>query len=256
MRLARLRKPLLRLFLLILTPILVIVAWNFGTANFGPVVEGQFYRSAQMRASGLARTVRDYRIKTVVNLRGHHPEQPWYRDERAATLAGGATQVDMAISSCEWMSRTQLRALIDVIANSERPMLVHCWRGAERTGLASALAILLREGSTLDDARDQFSLRYLFVSAGDGIVTIQHLEHYEHWLTQSGLTHSPTNLRRWVDVGFVPGTPNREQWPYDPYPLTVTTRPTPHGPDERFVWDERGRPQVTAGRDGQPATVR
>ena len=33
----------------------------------------------------------------------------------------------------------------------------------------------------------------------------------------------PGALPDWVDEGFQPGLPNREQWPYDPYPLVVIT---------------------------------
>ena len=34
---------------------------------------------------------------------------------------------------------------------------------------------------------------------------------------------SPEHFRRWVDEGFRPQLPNREEWPYDPYPLVVIT---------------------------------
>jgi len=210
-----------------------------------------------MHSRGLARTVRNHQIKTVLNLRGHHPDQSWYRDERATTLAGGATQIDIALSSCEWMSRTQLRTLVDVLLTCEKPVLIHCWRGSERTGLVSAFLTLLDDGSTLDDARAQFSLRYLFLRAGDGLVTIEHFEQYETWLARNRLTHTPTVFRRWVSEGFAPGLPGRESWPFDPYPLAVFTRPSPNGPQERMIWDERGRPPLmNAGRDVEPASIR
>jgi hypothetical protein len=227
------------------------LGWVHLTGNFATVVDGEVYRSAQMRARSVAGAVRDHRVRTVLNLRGHHPETGWYRAERDATLGQGATQVDMALSSCDWMSRAQMRTLVDVLTNCDKPVLLHCWHGSERSGLASALAILLRDGSTLAEARAQFSPRYLFVPWGDGVVTLRHLEQYEAWLAGAGLTHSPANLRRWANEGFVPGTPSREQWPYDPYPLVVTTRPTPEGPVETKVWDERGR--TAARRQGEPA---
>jgi hypothetical protein len=206
-------------------------------------------------------TVRDYRIKTVLNLRGHHPEKSWYRDERDASLGNGATQIDIAMSSCEWMSRKQLQTLIDVIENSEKPLLIHCWRGSERTGLASAFATLLREGSTLEEARDQFSLKYAFVRIGDGVVTIEHFEKYEKWLAENRLTHSPKIFRRWVNEGFVPGSPCREEWAVDPYPLVVYTKTTPKGLDIKKVWDNRGRtPAMNAKAEaegqGAPLLVR
>lgn len=249
MRRARLRKWSLRILLAGAVAVGSVAGWVHLTGNFATVIDGRVYRSAQMRPGGLARTVRDREIRTVLNLRGHHPESAWYRGEREATLALGATQVDVALSSSEWMSRAQLRTVVDVLATSETPVLVHCWHGSERTGLVSAIAILLREGSTLDMARAQFSARYLFVPWGDGVVTLRHLEQYEAWLAKGGLAHSPRAFRRWVDEGFVPGSPSREQWPYDPYPLVVTTRPAEGGPVERKVWDERGR---AARREADP----
>jgi hypothetical protein len=223
------------------------VGWVHLTGNFAAVVDGQVYRSAQMGASALARAVRDHRVRTVLNLRGYHPESAWYRDERSTTIGWGATQVDIALSSCEWMSKAQMKALLDVLGSCDKPVLLHCQHGSERSGLASALAVLLREGSTLGDARAEFSARHLFVPLGDGVVMLRHLEQYEAWLAQKGLAHSPEVLRRWAAEGYVPGVPSRDQWPFDPYPLVVTTRPAQGEPVESKVWDERGRAAALKG---------
>jgi protein tyrosine/serine phosphatase len=83
--------------------------------NFGVVEPGELYRSGQMKAASLARALGEHRIRTVLNLRGSHPESAWYRDERAASIGAGATQVDIPLSSCEWMSRAQARALLEVL---------------------------------------------------------------------------------------------------------------------------------------------
>ena len=118
-----------------------------------------------------------------------------------------------------------MRALIDTLDTAEYPMLIHCAWGSERTGLVSAFAELLRPGSTLEEARAQFSVGYLFVRINDGKVMAEHLDQYENWLLERKLAHDPATFRRWVKEGFKPGVPNREQWPYDPYPLVVITRP-------------------------------
>ena len=125
--------------------------------NFGAVREGEFYRSGQMTASNLSDKVRRYHIKTVINLRGSHPESAEYLAERDSTLSAGASQVDLNLSSCEWMSKAQARALLEVLETAEKPILVHCWHGSERTGLVAAFAELLRPGSTLADAEAQFT---------------------------------------------------------------------------------------------------
>ena len=186
--------------------------------NFGTVEPGELFRSGQMKATSLARVLQAHQIKTVLNLRGSHPESDWYRSERAATLEAGATQVDIPLSSCEWMSKAQARALLEVLETADRPLLVHCYHGSERTGMVSAFAELLRPGSTLVQAETQFTARHMYFGIGDGVVTHQHLELYETWLRNHAYTHTPDLFRRWIKAEYQPGEPNRDRWNYDPYP--------------------------------------
>lgn len=201
--------------------------------NFGTPEPGRLYRSGQMPAGSLAEAVRAHGIKTVLNLRGANPGRAWYRGEFAASRGAGATQVDLSMSSCEWLSRDQLRTLIGVLDTSEYPMLVHCQFGSERTGLACAVATLLRPGATLDDARSAFSLRHLFLPVKDGKVMADHLEEYARWLAGRRLGHTPSRFREWAATDYRPHSPNRDEWPYNPIPLVVRTPPDPAAPARR-----------------------
>ncbi|HEX8203116.1 MAG TPA: tyrosine-protein phosphatase [Isosphaeraceae bacterium] len=187
------------------------------------------YRSAQLSPGALARILRDHHIRTVLNLRGANPEQGWYRAERAATLAAGATQVDVPMSSDQWLAHDQARTLVRVLDTGAYPLLIHCEWGAERTGLVAAIATLLRPGSTLADAKAQFSAYYLFVPVQDGRVMAGHLDGYEAWLRRRRLPHAPDRFRLWLAEAYRPGSPSREFWPYNPYPLVVVTRPRAAG---------------------------
>jgi len=180
-----------------------------------------------MSAPRLAQTLREHGVRTVLNLRGANPDQSWYRAERETTLAAGATQVDVSMSSCIWMSRAQLRAILRALDSCRYPMLIHCAWGSERTGLVSAFAELLRDGSTLDDARAQFTLSHLYVPYGDGKIMSEALDQYETWLAAHRTVHRPEVFRRWAAEGYTPGQPDRERWAWDPYPLIVVTRPAP-----------------------------
>ncbi|AMV39015.1 tyrosine-protein phosphatase [Planctomyces sp. SH-PL62] len=179
-----------------------------------------------MSAARLTKTLREREIRTVLNLRGSNPDQSWYREERAAALDAGATQIDVSLSSCIWMSRIQLRTLVKALDEMSYPVLIHCAWGSERTGLVSAIAELLRDGSTLDDARDELALRYLYAPIGDGRIMSEAIDQYEAWLKAEGVEHRPEVFRRWAESGYRPGNPSREAWPYDPYPLIVITPPT------------------------------
>jgi protein tyrosine phosphatase (PTP) superfamily phosphohydrolase (DUF442 family) len=203
----------------------VFAGYRFWNGNLAAVQEGRIYRSSQLAPTDLATVLRQQRIKTVLNLRGPNPTQEWYRSERRATAEAGVTQVDIAMSSREWMSRDQLRALVGVLDECEYPLLIHCWRGAERTGLVSAFTELLRPGGSLARARSQFSVHYLYVPIGGGAMMPKHLDQYESWLNAQGQSHTPARFRQWVASGYRPGSPSREEWPYDPYPLVVRNHP-------------------------------
>jgi protein tyrosine phosphatase (PTP) superfamily phosphohydrolase (DUF442 family) len=229
-RIGRRTRTVLAALAVLAVPPLGFLGWGAWTDNLGAPVPGRVYRSGQMNAATLGRTVRDRKVKTVLNLRGVNPRAAWYRDERAATTAAGATQIDVSMSSCEWMSRAQMRTVVRVLETCERPLLIHCQWGSERTGLVSAFDTLLRPGATLDEARRQFSIRYLYLPVGDGTVMEEHLRQYEGWLASRGWTHTPERFRLWARDGYRPGVPGRETWPYDPYPLVVVTRPVADAP--------------------------
>lgn len=221
----RLRKIVIRSAAALLLAVGGFVAWRYATGNTGTIAAGEFHRSGQLGPGHLGRLIRSRGIRTVLNLRGPNPDQAWYRAERSATLAAGATQVDVPLSSDYWLSREQARSLLNVLETCERPVLVHCEWGAERTGLVSAFVELLRPGGTVGSARRQFSPWYLFVPLKDGRIMRGHIDAYAAWLAGQHAGHSPDRFRVWMREGYRPKWPSREQWPYDPYPLVVVTRP-------------------------------
>ncbi|HEU5115618.1 MAG TPA: protein tyrosine phosphatase, partial [Isosphaeraceae bacterium] len=105
------------------------------------------------------------------------------------------------------------------------PVLIHCEFGAERTGLVSAMVKLLEPDGSLEAARDQFSIRYMFVPFKDGLVMLGHLNQYETWLKAHNRPHSSQQFRDWLAHDYHPGSPSREYWPCNPYPKLVVTAP-------------------------------
>ena len=200
-------------------------AWRWATGNFGVVEPGRVYRSAQLSAATLSRMIEHHQIRTVLNLRGPNPETRWYPDERSAVLEAGATYVDIPLASDYWLTPEQARTLLETLDAFDRPLLIHCQMGAERTGLVSAMVTLLREGSTLTEAERQFSPYYLFLPTEDGRIMRGHLRRYEGWLSAARLSHTPGRFRRWLLTAYRPGVPNRSLWPFDPYPFRVVYRP-------------------------------
>ena len=110
--------------------------------NFHTVVAGKLYRSAQPSARDLSAYARTPGIKSVINLRGQHPGEPWYDDEVRVSNELGLFHADIALSARRELSVAQLLGLEKAFREAPPPILIHCKSGADRTGLAAALYAL------------------------------------------------------------------------------------------------------------------
>jgi protein tyrosine/serine phosphatase len=109
------------------------------TGNVHTVIAGELYRSAQPSGTMLSQLITEYGIKTVINLRGENLAKDWYQDEVAVTQRLGVAHVDFRMSNKIVLSEDRAREIIDIMAKAEKPILIHCKAGADRTGLVSAL---------------------------------------------------------------------------------------------------------------------
>jgi hypothetical protein len=176
----------------------------FGS-NFHAVIPGEVYRSAQLSAAALDRFIRHKHIRTIVNLRGCCDPEAWYLDEGRVALRNEVSLEDLGFSACRLPSSFALRQLLDVIDHSDYPILFHCHKGSDRTGMASALALLLRTDTSLEEARQQLGFRYGHLPLGRTVYIDHFFDLYQEWLTGRGLTHSPAVLRRWIEEDYCPG---------------------------------------------------
>jgi protein tyrosine/serine phosphatase len=110
--------------------------------NFHTVVAGKLYRSAQPSARDLSAYAQTPGIKSIINLRGQHPGEPWYDDEVRVSNELGLFHVDIALSARRELSAAQLFSLEKAFRDAPPPILIHCKSGADRTGLAAALYVL------------------------------------------------------------------------------------------------------------------
>lgn len=174
-------------------------------SNFHTVISGEVYRSAQLSASVLEQFIRDKHIRTVVNLRGCCDPEAWYLNEGRVTLRNDVSMEDLGFSACRLPSRVTLLQLLEVLDHSDYPILFHCHKGADRTGMASAIALLLRTDATLEEARQQLGFRYGHLRIGRTVYIDRFFDLYEEWLASRGQTHSPTVFHRWIEKDYCPG---------------------------------------------------
>lgn len=129
------------------------------THNFHEVEHGQYYRSAQLSPEQLAVAIEQHGIRSVLNLRGNNRGTPWYDQEVGVTTARQVTQLDYAISARKAVTLQQIAEIQALIEQAPKPLLVHCWDGADRTGLITAV-YRLTHGSDVATAGQELSLRY------------------------------------------------------------------------------------------------
>jgi protein tyrosine phosphatase (PTP) superfamily phosphohydrolase (DUF442 family) len=173
--------------------------------NLHAVLPGRVYRSGQLSPAALRRTIAALGIRTVVNLRGCCDPQDWYLAECRVTHRQDVAQEDVCLSAGRLPAVAEMHRLVEALDRAERPLLLHCQRGADRTGLASAVVELLYTDSSLAWARRQLGLRYGHLALGRPANLDWFFDLYAGWLAAQGLGHSPAVFRRWLADGYCPG---------------------------------------------------
>lgn len=170
--------------------------------NFHAVIPKAIYRSAQPSPGTLERRIKELGLRSVINLRADEDEVSLFEAEKAVIEAhrGDFHVIRLSVFM---PPRATLRQLVHLLDTAKRPLLLHCAAGVERSGFASAIALLL-SGRDLVEARKQFGLTYGFVPVICPPDLRNVLNNYEHWLTGRGWSHTPDRFRRWTENDYVP----------------------------------------------------
>lgn len=107
--------------------------------NFVEVDPGKFYRSAQLSPTELQEVIDKYKIKTVISLRGAPQNSYWVPDEIRVLAENKVKFLPLSWTSHFFPENEELRKYIIALKETERPILIHCRTGADRTGEAAAI---------------------------------------------------------------------------------------------------------------------
>ncbi|MFW0072679.1 MAG: tyrosine-protein phosphatase [Coxiella-like endosymbiont] len=168
--------------------------WWRNTAH--TVISQKIYRSAQLSPQRLKEVIQIKHIKTIINLRGAQPCEKWYLNELRLTKAMGVKYFDVPLPSYSLPSQKHLEKLVSLLLYAPQPILVHCLGGADRSGLASAVAMILEQNAPISKSQEQFSIwNFVFSDKSVGKVTFSD---YFRWLAQNQLTSNRQNFLEWV----------------------------------------------------------
>ncbi|WP_051202391.1 tyrosine-protein phosphatase [Desulfovibrio aminophilus] len=135
---------------------LAVRGWN----NIHVVEEGRIYRSAQLDPETLGRFIEKHGIRSILNLRGRHPDSHWYQQETAVAREHGVVLYDRKLSALEPVAPGTLDEIMDCVDRTPKPLLIHCEGGADRTGLVVSAWLFASRHLPASDAAGQLSLRY------------------------------------------------------------------------------------------------
>jgi protein tyrosine/serine phosphatase len=206
-------KNLKRHIVIILTlcSVSLLLYYFFLDNRFYPVVEGRIYRSARLSDHDLEKYIREMDIKTILNLAGRRDDKEWYKKEKEIAQKYHVQLHDVGISPHELPEIDRIFSIVDILVHAEKPLLIHCRKGVDRTGLVSALALSIEKDPPLLLIKKQFSFRYgvfpVYRSVGPYF-----FEQYEKWLKETGKTHNKDTLLHWITDQYVDYKGNLTYW--------------------------------------------
>ena len=128
--------------------------WKIFPYHWGVVEEGRIYRSGQISAGVLEQVLREHEIAVIVHLGYDKPNKPDHRAEMDATAELGIERHTVAMNGDGTAGAAEYARAVSVMAEARRknrPVLVHCSVGVQRTGAVIALYRLLVEGKPPPD---------------------------------------------------------------------------------------------------------
>ena len=169
--------------------------------NFGVVDTGRVYRSRQP-GNHLSEWVRSYHIAAILNLRGGSPADAYYADETRIAKEKGLVFYDLPMSASRRPTRRELLVLIDLFERGPYPLLIHCKSGSDRTGLATALYLMVVRGEPPERAFRAFTLHHGHVPLFGPERLHEPFAEYQAWLRSSKLDHTAARFRAWVEHDY------------------------------------------------------
>ena len=152
-------------------------------------------------------------FRSLINLRGENADFRWWTTEKRVAQGLGIVHFDVKLSSRNLPSRSGLAALFEAFAAAERPLLLKCSGGQDRTGLAAALYLLQLKGpGALAEAEAQlkawpylhFPKRHqLWLRHFPGYANAQGGAHLHEWARNG---YDPSHFAAWLEARGLQGS--------------------------------------------------
>ncbi|MEF3079640.1 phosphatase domain-containing putative toxin [Winogradskyella poriferorum] len=110
-------------------------------------INDSIYRSEQPSKKGF-KELEESGAKTILNLR------------RLRSDSTKARETDLKLKhiplATKYITENQILDVLKVIKDAEKPLVIHCWHGSDRTGVVVAANRMVFEGWTKEEAIEEF----------------------------------------------------------------------------------------------------
>lgn len=123
--------------------------------NFGVVTPGEVYRSGRLTPTAMARVIENRQIRTIIDLGAYHPGSIEERRAQRTAEAMGVPRYRLDLEGDATGNPNEYAHALRIINDpANRPVLVHCAAGSERTGCLVALYRAQEAGETVAKSID------------------------------------------------------------------------------------------------------
>lgn len=165
--------------------------------NFYSINEG-VYRSGQPSPKLFEQYIIKHNIKSIINLRySDTSDQDIYLMQKNLCHKHNINMINIPISARRLPEKNKLKLILDTIKKIQKPFLVHCKTGADRTGFFMALYTFYNTND-IELAKKQLSLKYLHIRySSTGI-----LDYFFNLIKNLELNN--TELEDWIEKKYDP----------------------------------------------------
>ena len=102
--------------------------------------------------------LRNYHIRSILNLRRKDLLENWYIDESKISEECNVIHYDVSLSAYTEPTMKETQILMSIFKAAPRPVLIHCQAGADRSGLVAAMWKVIVDKETNVEVSKQLSI--------------------------------------------------------------------------------------------------
>lgn len=121
-------------------------------------VNDDLFRSGRLYPADIKAIKKQYDIQTIISLEMLAPSNKRMQEERQTARELGISFINIPMFPIGDLDKTKLWQAYIAFRTADKPVLVHCWRGSERTGMVVGMHRVILDGRSYDRTFEEMNL--------------------------------------------------------------------------------------------------